>query len=458
MRVSGWAKDPDTTAPITVRVYVDGAWAAGQKADRSRSGTGNGHGFKINIGFKNGGSHRVCVYAIDHNGRAANTTLGCRTVAGTPYGPGATLSVTGRGWGHGRGKGQRGALGYAVLDGWSTDRILIHFYGNTRAGSVSNPSMRVRIVRASDTAIAIRSTSRPVGIKGLNGTYKAIRIREVSGTRMQIETGPGCGGPWTPIGWPVDTPITITPPNAPGDDPADDLQYCDNGPRRHYRGTMEVSMRNGRTELVNIVPLESYLRGVVPREIPASWAYSGGGKGAAAVRAQAVAARSYSMAESRSSWFKTCDTISCQVYSGRGTTVRGSGYSSHEHSATNAAISATRGDVRRHKSNGTIARTEFSSSTGGHTIGGTFPGVPDAGDRISSNPHHRWTRKIPVSDIEAKYRMGSLVSAKVVGTDGWGDDGGRATQVRLRFTNGETTVSATSFRLAFGLKSNWFRV
>jgi peptidoglycan hydrolase-like amidase len=145
------------------------------------------------------------------------------------------------------------------------------------------------------------------------------------------------------------------------------------------------------------------------------------------------------------------------VYSGRGRT-DSSGFSNFEHSATNAAISATRGHVRRFKSNGAVARTEFSSSTGGQTIGGTFPGVPDAGDRISSNPHHRWTKKIPVSDIQAKYRMGYLLAADVVGTDGWGDNGGRATSVRLRFTNGTTTVSATSFRLAFGLKSNWFRV
>ena len=455
--VSGWAKDPDTTKPITVRVYVDGAWAAAQTADKSRSGTGNGHGFKMNITFKSGGSHRVCAYAIDHNGRAANTRLGCRTVEPPPFGPGASLSVTGRGWGHGRGMGQWGALGYAVLDGWSTDRILDHFYGNTRKGSVSNFSMRVRITRASDRAVAVTTGSRQVGIAGLNDRWDAVRIREVAGNRMQIEVGKGCAGPWTAIGWPVETPITITPPSAPGDSASDDLQYCEGSSRRHYRGSLEVSMRSGRTELVNIVPLESYLRGVVPREVPPSWAASGGGKGAAAVRAQAVAARSYAMAESRSSWYKTCDTTSCQVYGGRGRT-DASGYSSYEYASTNAAINATRGHVRRFDSNGRIARTEFSSSTGGQTIGGTFPGVRDAGDRISSNPHHRWTKKIPVSDIEKKYGMGRLLSADVVATDGWGDDGGRATSVRLRFTDGATTVSASSFRLAFGLKSNWFRI
>ncbi len=457
VRVTGYAHDSDTNAPITVRVYVDGKWAAGVKADRHRSGKGDGHGFSVKVAVNGGGRHSVCAHAIDHDGKAPNTKLGCRSVTSSRYGPNDTIAVSGRGWGHGRGMGQWGALGYAVLDNWSTSRILSHFYGNTRSGTVANRTMRVRIERASDTWIAVTTGSHRVGIKGLTGRYDAVRVREVSGNRMQVEVGSGCSGPWSPIGWPVETPITITPPNASGDKAGDDLQYCDGSSRRHYRGNLEVSLRSGRTELVNIVRLESYLRGVVPLEVPASWAYSGGGKGAQAVQAQAVAARSYSMAESRSSWYKTCDSTSCQVYAGRGRT-SASGYSSYEHSATDAAISATRGRVRRFKSNGAVARTEFSSSTGGSTISGTFPGVVDAGDRISSNPHHRWTKQIPVRDIEAKYGLGHLLSVDVVGTDGSDAAGGRATGVRLRFSGGERTISADSFRWTFGLKSSWFRI
>ena len=42
--------------------------------------------------------------------------------------------VQGRGFGHGRGMGQFGALGYAVDHSWTYDRILDHFYSNTMSG------------------------------------------------------------------------------------------------------------------------------------------------------------------------------------------------------------------------------------------------------------------------------------------------------------------------------------
>ena len=43
------------------------------------------------------------------------------------------LSLDGHGWGHGRGMGQFGALGYAIDFGWSSAQILDHFYGDTTA-------------------------------------------------------------------------------------------------------------------------------------------------------------------------------------------------------------------------------------------------------------------------------------------------------------------------------------
>src|SRR5947208_15590916 len=64
------------------------------------------------------------------------------TVAGTtgrpaPAGafPGATVDLVGHGFGHGRGMGQLGSLGYA-LKGWSYQRILDHYYGGTSMGTV----------------------------------------------------------------------------------------------------------------------------------------------------------------------------------------------------------------------------------------------------------------------------------------------------------------------------------
>src|SRR5205814_4118171 len=117
---------------------------------------------------------------------------------------------------------------------------------------------------------------------------------------------------------------------------------------------------------VNKVSLEGSVKGVVPRESPSGWGTSGGGAGMHALRAQAVAARSYASAERRSEWAQTCDTQSCQVYGGRATQ-DGAGFTNLEADTSNQAVDDTKGEVRVFLSDGSVARTEFSSSTGGYT-------------------------------------------------------------------------------------------
>ncbi|NBO84184.1 MAG: hypothetical protein EBV14_02360, partial [Actinobacteria bacterium] len=80
-------------------------------------------------------------------------------------------------------------------------------------------------------------------------------------------------------------------------------------------------MNNSRNEnrTINAVNMEAYLRGVVPRESPAGWGDAVGGAGMNALRAQAVAARSYASTENRYPGLAhTCDTMDCQVYGGAG--------------------------------------------------------------------------------------------------------------------------------------------
>ena len=82
-----------------------------------------------------------------------------------------------------------------------------------------------------------------------------------------------------------------------------------NGRIRYYRGVIRaVNDGSGNKRTVNVLNIESYLRGVVPRESPAGWGDLAGGLGMNALRAQAVAARSYATSETRYSYAKTCDT------------------------------------------------------------------------------------------------------------------------------------------------------
>ena len=90
LRIAGWALDPDTTAPISVHVYIDGVGQA-ITADLSRPdvaaayGKGDRHGFDLTVDVAPG-RHEVCVYAINV-GDGGNVSLGCRTAeVGRPIG------------------------------------------------------------------------------------------------------------------------------------------------------------------------------------------------------------------------------------------------------------------------------------------------------------------------------------------------------------------------------------
>jgi hypothetical protein len=86
VHVAGWAIDPDTTAPINVRVSVDGAPVAVAGANGARPdvgaqypGYGSAHGYALDVRAAPG-THSVCAYAVNVAAGGRDTQLGCRTV------------------------------------------------------------------------------------------------------------------------------------------------------------------------------------------------------------------------------------------------------------------------------------------------------------------------------------------------------------------------------------------
>src|SRR5918912_3072608 len=75
---------------------------------------------------------------------APEVTVGPPTPAGAF--PGATVDLAGHGYGHGRGLGQFGSLGYA-LKGWSFEQILDHYYGGTKMGALPPGDVTVQLTR-----------------------------------------------------------------------------------------------------------------------------------------------------------------------------------------------------------------------------------------------------------------------------------------------------------------------
>ena len=367
--------------------------------------------------------------------------------------PNPQVELVGHGFGHGRGMGQYGSLGYAIDHDWKYKEILAHYYGSTTEGHIGNPSIPVRLSRMDGKATLVHQERGQMAIAGEGGTYSALQVAPLGGNQWQVYSGQTCAGPWTPVGGARANSVTIVP-TVSSNDYRDMIQVCEGGANRWYRGQIESHYNGTTAETINRLDMESYLRGVVPRESPASWADLGGGKGIEALRAQSVAARSYAEAEDRPGVSETCDTISCQVYLGAAEQVGTAAFKLLEDARTDRAIAETAGEVRMR--NGAVARTEFSSSTGGITAGGVFPVVTDEGDDTASNPNHTWTAKIGVDVIQAKYGRGTLEDIKILERNGLGAEGGRVKRMLLVFSGDDLELTGDDFRRAFSLKSDWF--
>ncbi len=362
------------------------------------------------------------------------------------------LGITGQGFGHGRGLGQWGALGYAVDHGWSSRRIVDHYYSGTTSAQVGNPGIGVELLSLAGRDLV--ATAPGLTVNGIAVPGGSVLVRRNAAGTFTVLQGTGCGGPWSTWNASVGSGLVVAGGGTA--DPATHVQLCETGQVRGYRGDLQVVSTRSSSAVVNRVLLEDYLRGVVPRESPAGWAALGGGRGAQALQAQAIAARSYAISSPRSSYATTCDTTTCQVYGGEYTRPHGSASrTSLEDPRTDAAIAATAGTVRKLPS-GAIARTEFSSSTGGWTAGGTFGAVQDLGDAYAGNPNRTWSVTVSWTDLEARLGVGAIRGLRVDARNGLGAGGGRVVSVVVDTASGAVTLSGATVRSRLGLKSDWF--
>ena len=372
--------------------------------------------------------------------------------------PGDTLTFSGHGWGHGRGMGQYGALGYAVNHGWTAAQILDHYYGGTVAANVGSRPITVELTALTGRELVVIGRDLRVNGAGVGTGNVALLARAQADGSVQLFTGASCAGPtWTRLAGTYRAgSLEIGTASQSGFDRL--IRVCESAGERAYRGSLTVQRVGSNQMTFNKVASEDYLRGVVPRESPASWGSSGGGRGMQALMAQSVAARSYALSGSRPSGATTCDTTACQVYSGAAFQAWSQPQTVLDAAATNQAIDSTAGVVRQVPGTGAIARTEFSSSTGGYTAGGVFPAVVDAGDAVASNPNHSWVAPVPLATASAQLGVGTIRSIAVTQRNGLGAEGGRVLQVAVTGANGSKTMTGNQVRVALGLKSDWFSI
>ena len=399
--------------------------------------------------------------------------------------PPAAMVVNGRGNGHGRGMSQWGAWGWATKKGLAWQDILLFYYGgdgrtvalltDTDASAAPGGLMTVRLTALDEIQTSVLSDTKALSWAGVAGTFGAMVARQVARGIYDVWAAPepGCaaatGDPagYTLVGNDVKGPIEFTVPNAANPAavvPGDLIGVCEPATAttktarvRYYRGTVRaVSDANGAARTVNAVAVESYVRGVVPRESSPGWGDDAGGAGMHALRAQAVAARSYGLSESRYSYAKTCDSQDCQVYGGAmRRNVNSKTYEALEAPSTDLAVTETANFVVK-DSFGRIVRTEYTSSNGGRTAGGTFPAQADEGDLLADAAQQQWTRVFSAADVQKRYPTIGVFMSAVTTHDGLGGEwNGYAISVTISGTAGKITRTGPQFRSDFGLHNHW---
>lgn len=312
------------------------------------------------------------------------------------------VTITGRGWGHGIGMSQYGAYGYARR-GWGYKAILRHYYRGVGFGTAGDRYVRV-LLASGHTRVRVTSAA---GFKATDGT----RTVGIGGGVKAVLSWDGAyrltAGERS---WTFGRPVTFRPGAQPlrlFNRNANGWPGGDGGAR--YRGTLRAIHRDSGFRIVNRLRLESYLCGVVPRESPSSWPQ-------AALRAQAVAARSYAVRGIKDQGdFDLYCTVASQVYNGL----------DGEAASTNAAVRATKGVVPTYGGRPIVAY--FFSTSGGHTENienvwggdpvGYLKGVPDPYDTAS--PYHRWPdAPLRWGGATVAARLGAYSSANPSGVRG----------------------------------------
>jgi len=220
-----------------------------------------------------------------------------------------------------------------------------------------------------------------------------------------------------------------------------------------YRGYLIVKKLGDKINIINVLPIEDYLKGVLPKETGIDW-------GIEALKTQAIVSRTYSIAnlyKHSTQGFDICSTTHCQVYGG----------AEVESDLYNKAILETQCEVLTYK--GEFAQTVFHANCGGYTenpkhiwnwkytppyLKGVKCGY------CSDSPHANWESSIDENFIrkkilDDKLNVEKIKKIKVKGKT----SSGAAKELEILHSKGKFLINAYQFRLAvdaWRIKSHTF--
>src|SRR4051794_11294730 len=341
--------------------------------------------------------------------------------------------IRGRGFGHGVGMSQYGAYGYAQ-HGRSYRTILGHYYRGTSIVKARTKRGRILLL-ASRGSVRFRGASRLAGVRALD--RRATYTVRPSGGRLGLFRGGRLKGRYRMLRV------------YRGGGSVRLLGRAINGIRSgRYHGSIDLRRgTSGGVTAINRIKLDQYVLGVVAGEMPSSW-------DAEALKAQAVAARTYALATRKHGGvFDLYPDTRSQVYKG----VAG------ETRASNAAVRATRQEVVTF--GGSPIVTYYFSTSGGKTenIENSFlgadpqpylEGVDDPYDGIS--PRHTWRISFSTRQMDSRlggYSRGTFRRIKVLKRG----VSPRIVRARVYGTGGTRTITGPTLRARLGLYDTWAR-
>ncbi|MFA4915416.1 MAG: SpoIID/LytB domain-containing protein [Syntrophales bacterium] len=222
---------------------------------------------------------------------------------------------------------------------------------------------------------------------------------------------------------------------------------------KSYRGKMVVQRRGSGVDVINVVDLEAYLYGVVPREMSSQWPME-------ALKAQAVVSRTYALyhkGKSQNRDYDLCATITSQVYGGKDV----------ETERTNRAVDETRGGVLLY--NGQLVLPYFHANSGGMTEDAEYvwtmklPYLKMIRDEYSKSvPNSLWKLSLSLDDIGRAFNENGLITGRIEEVIPIKmSPSGRVLKIKVVHSGGEMIMSGNDFRLKVGptlIRSTLFKM
>ena len=211
--------------------------------------------------------------------------------------------------------------------------------------------------------------------------------------------------------------------------------------KKRYSGKLNLFINDSQILLVNVLGIEKYLSSVVGSEMPAKWPLE-------ALKAQAIASRTYALKQKGNSLYDIDSTNKNQVYSG----LEARTYK------TARAVTSTRSLVLTYKNK--LINSLFHSSSAGMTEnsenvwGNKYPYLSSVEDFDQTNPKLRWEKRFSNEQLQKLFpRIGGIRQIQILNIT----NTGRVKNVKIFGDYGSDQISGVDIRKRMNLRSTFVR-